>query len=190
MIIKMANTTFTHKFEAPEISAAAILLAEAAAKLADALLDQRLLTAVNVMAKALGTELIVKAPAPEMSPSPQPPLTPPAPLNLAQPTAPAIQPMIPETNAAASSYIAPGPTTLPPVTVPPVVAPVAPAPTVQVQNYTLGQLQQAMAPLMDAGKMPELGALMARYNTDALTKINPQYYPDIAADLRAMGGQI
>jgi hypothetical protein len=59
-----------------------------------------------------------------------------------------------------------------------------------VQDYTLEQLQRAMAPLMDAGKMTDLGAMLAPYGVAALTEIDPQYYPNIAAALRALGGQI
>lgn len=64
-------------------------------------------------------------------------------------------------------------------------APVSPVPT-----YTLGQLQVAVAPLIDAGKGPELKALLEKYQVKRLPELPQEKMGAFATDLRAMGAQI
>ena len=77
----------------------------------------------------------------------------------------------------------------------PTPIPVAPAaPTTAVPTaapqYTLEMIAKAGTALIDAGKMGELTALLAKYGVEALTSLNPAQYGVFAADLRAMGASI
>ena len=76
------------------------------------------------------------------------------------------------------------PVTPPPVNVAPTVVPTA-APT-----YTLDMLARAGTALVDAGKMPELMALLNKFGVEALTSLKPETYGAVAAELRALGAQI
>ena len=73
----------------------------------------------------------------------------------------------------------------------PDVAP-APAPAVPTAapQYTLEMIAKAGTALIDAGKMNELSALLARYGVEALTTLDPAHYGTFAAELRAMGAAI
>jgi hypothetical protein len=64
------------------------------------------------------------------------------------------------------------------------------APTATPANFTLEQLAVAATPLMDAGKMDQLTALMARFGVAALTQLNPSQYGAFATELRALGARI
>ena len=78
-----------------------------------------------------------------------------------------------------------------PVTQAPTAAP-APAPAVPTAapQYTLEMIAKAGTSLIDAGKMPELSALLAKYGVEALTTLDPAHYGAFAAELRAMGASI
>lgn len=120
------------------------------------------------------------------------------------PSAPQTVPNVPATNSPVPTV--PAPQTAPaPATVPPVnVAPVAPqippvqtppAPVAQPAqptgiNYTLEQLSAAAAPLMDAGRIQDLFALLQKYSVQAITQLKPELYGQFATDLRAMGAKI
>lgn len=115
------------------------------------------------------------------APDYQPPQTPLA----AQPQpapapAPAWQP--PQAPLAAQPQ-APLPPTMPPQWQ---QQPVAPIPTA-APAYTLDQLATAAAPLMDAGKGPELVAMLATFGVASLNSLPPDRYADCALNLRAMG---
>lgn len=78
-------------------------------------------------------------------------------------------------------------------TYPPVIAQPAPQPQQQPvagMSYTLDQISAAAGPLMDAGRMAELIALLGKYGVQATTQLKPEMYGAFATDLRAMGAQI
>lgn len=83
--------------------------------------------------------------------------------------------------------------TAPSVVTPPVSSPVTP-PSASVPTsapaYTLEMISMAGLALMDAGKIDALTALLAKYNVDALTSLDPSLYGAMAMDLRALGAQI
>ena len=111
----------------------------------------------------------------------------------AAPGAPAA-PVVPVTPASA------------PVTTPaPVSAPTMPAPTDTVSapaapvatpaptaapSYTSEQLAKVGADLVQAGKMPQLLALLAQYGVQAVTQLPPEQYGPFALALRGLGGNI
>ena len=57
-------------------------------------------------------------------------------------------------------------------------------------QYTLDMIAKAGTALIDAGKMAELSALLAKYGVEALTTLDPAHYGAFAAELRAMGASI
>lgn len=101
-----------------------------------------------------------------------------APVNLTPaPVAPVAAPVAPT---------APVPTEQP-------AAPVAQAPAavpVTAPTYTLDQIARAGASLVDAGKMEQLLALLARYGVAAVTQLQPDQFGVFATELRALGAQI
>ena len=77
----------------------------------------------------------------------------------------------------------------------PNVAPTQTAPAAQTvptaaPQYTLDMIAKAGTALIDAGKMAELSALLAKYGVEALTTLDPAHYGAFAAELRAMGASI
>lgn len=76
----------------------------------------------------------------------------------------------------------------------PVAAPAAtPAPAVPVTAapaYTVDQLSQAGAALVDAGKMDALMGLLSKYAVQAITQLPPEQYGAFATDLRGLGARI
>lgn len=75
------------------------------------------------------------------------------------------------------------------VTAPVQSAPVQTVPT-SAPQYTLEMLAKAGTALIDAGKMNELSALLAKYGVEALTSLNPAQYGVFANELRGMGAAI
>lgn len=72
-------------------------------------------------------------------------------------------------------------------------APTNPAPTVPVTTaptYTLDQIAKAGASLVDAGKMEQLLALLAKYGVQAVTQLQPDQYGVFATELRTLGAQL
>lgn len=69
-------------------------------------------------------------------------------------------------------------------------APVTAVPTSPAKEYTLDELLTATAPLMDAGKVAELQALMQKYGVVSMMEIPQEKYGDLATDLRAMGARL
>lgn len=64
------------------------------------------------------------------------------------------------------------------------------APTSQtVKKYTLPELQVAAQALMES-RMPDLQALLTKYQVISLTELPEDKYPAFATDLRAMGATI
>lgn len=72
-------------------------------------------------------------------------------------------------------------------------APTNPAPAVPVTTaptYTLDQIAKAGASLVDAGKMEQLLALLAKYGVQAVTQLQPDQYGVFATELRTLGAQL
>lgn len=122
----------------------------------------------------------------------------------AQPSAlmnpfPVIQPPTPNAAAAYQPHQSiPNPATYPaqpPVGAVPVVPQAAPAqqpahvPT-STQTYTLEQLSVAATPLMDAGRQPELFALLGQFGVQSLMQLPKEQYGAFATALRGMGARI
>ena len=113
-----------------------------------------------------------------------------------------VQPIAQVTSAAASTHpivstAAPVPTAQAPVQQPVVQSPVTEAqqpaaiPTSHVaQSYTVEQLQMAMAPLVDAGKMEEIRGLLNSFGVPSIMDLQPDQYGALATALRGMGAQI
>ena len=58
------------------------------------------------------------------------------------------------------------------------------------QAYTVEQLQMAMAPLVDAGKMEEIRGLLNGFGVPSIMDLQPDQYGALATALRGMGAQI
>lgn len=92
------------------------------------------------------------------------------------PAAP-VAPVAPAVPAPAAPVVTPAPATH------------AAAPTA-APSYSLQQLTNAGAAVMDSGHQAELLALMPKYGVKTLQELPPAQYPAMAADLRALGAQI
>lgn len=66
-----------------------------------------------------------------------------------------------------------------------VAVPVATAPT-----YDIDQIATAGAALVNAGKMEQLLALLAKYGVAAVTQLKSEQYGGFVTELRALGAQI
>ena len=126
---------------------------------------------------------------------------------LAVPAAPAAQaPVVPHAAAAtpataAAASAAPAPTAPAPAapaapaepvpTAPALAAPAAAVPLATApQQYTLAELQKAVMPLLDAGRMADLQQVLAKYGAQDLTKVPAEQYGALAADFRALGARL
>lgn len=121
---------------------------------------------------------------------------------LAVPAAPAAQaPVVPHAAApatAAAASVAPAPPAPAPAAptepVPTASALAAPAAAVPLatasQQYTLAELQRAVMPLLDAGRMADLQQVLAKYGAQDLTKVPAEQYGALAADFRALGARL
>lgn len=119
----------------------------------------------------------------------------------AAPTAQA--PIIPHAAAAApataaAASVAPAPPA-PALAAPAEPVPTAPAPAAptaavplatEPQQYTLAELQKAVMPLLDAGRMADLQQVLAKYGAQDLTKVPAEQYGALAADFRALGARL
>nr|DAW25852.1 MAG TPA: activated protein kinase C receptor [Caudoviricetes sp.] len=115
---------------------------------------------------AVAPKAEASAPAPAVTASPAPAPTP--------TPAPALEPTAP---APAPAPKAPEP-------------PVAAVPTAPAKDYSLDELLTATAPLMDAGKISELQALMQKYGVASMMEIPKERYGELATDLRALGARL
>lgn len=70
----------------------------------------------------------------------------------------------------------------------PPVAPVVP--TAPAKKYTLDELLAATAPLMDAGKIAELQALMQKFGVPSMMDIPEEKYGELATALRELGAEL
>lgn len=69
-------------------------------------------------------------------------------------------------------------------------APVAAVPVAPAKEYSLDELLTATAPLMDAGKIADLQALMQKYGVASMLEIPKEKYGELATDLRALGAKL
>lgn len=156
--------------EAPDLAASILKLAEAIASGPD--------PSILTPDEPLPVASYPTAPAPAPAPAPAAPVSP-APVTPTQTPTPA--PVATPTPAPAPA--APAQT----------VAPTNPAPTVPVTTaptYTLDQIAKAGASLVDAGKMEQLLALLAKYGVQAVTQLQPDQYGVFATELRTLGAQL
>ncbi len=107
--------------------------------------------------------------------------------------APAAAPATAAVASTAPAQPAPAPAapTEPVPTAPTLAAPAAAVPLATAQpQYTLAELQRAVMPLFDAGKMAELQQVLAKYGAQDLTKVSTEQYGALAADFRALGARL
>ena len=112
----------------------------------------------------------------------------PAPVTPASVPAPAVtaSPAPAPTPEPAPAPKAPEPAPGPKVPEPPVAA----VPTAPAKDYSLDELLTATAPLMDAGKISELQALMQKYGVASMMEIPKERYGELATDLRSLGARL
>lgn len=97
--------------------------------------------------------------------------------------------------AAASSVAAPTPAAMPNAPVaaaapsPVAEAPSAPAPAPAPTAYTMDDLGRAGATLIDAGKMPQLIALLGKFGVQAVTQLKAEQFAAFADELKALGAK-
>ena len=140
--------------------------------------DAAVLKAIDKLTTAL-EKSAVNISVPQDTPSPVLPVTtPPASVVPTQPT-----PAPVATTTPAPAPAAPAQTAAP--TNPAPAVPVTTAPT-----YTLDQIAKAGASLVDAGKMEQLLALLAKYGVQAVTQLQPDQYGVFATELRTLGAQL
>lgn len=68
--------------------------------------------------------------------------------------------------------------------------PAAPVVPTNAPAYTFDQLAAAAAPLMDAGKGPQLIEALQTFGVDALTALSPDQYGAFAVKMRELGAKI
>ncbi|MCI5656677.1 MAG: hypothetical protein SOT80_08000 [Candidatus Pseudoruminococcus sp.] len=81
----------------------------------------------------------------------------------------------------------PVPTTVP-TSVPTATPNSVPVQPSNAPNYTIEQLQTAIAPLLDAGKVAQIQALVQSFGVATLMDIPPARYGEFANGLRNLGG--
>lgn len=141
-------------------------------------------TAETAPATASAPKKRTKAPAPAPAPA-EPVATVSAPVNPAAPVAPSAGTFAPATLPTTPATAVP--TNAQPFTPGVPGVPGTPGVPTAPVGYTLNQLSNAGATLVEQGKMNELMALLARYGVSAITQLPPAQYPAIAAELIAMG---
>lgn len=131
-------------------------------------------SAENVQHIAPGTPPVTNVQPPVAMPTAPVPITQPTPMQntYTVPTAPIVP--VTFTQAPVSAPIAqPIPTQTAPTSVP---------------NYTIEQLQTAIAPLLDAGKVQQIQSLVQSFGVNTLMDIPQERYGEFANGLRAVGG--
>ena len=120
----------------------------------------------------------------------------PTPAVPAQPTAPAA-PTAGPTSAYPSNAPAPAPMPTAPAAAPAPVAPNSPAvppaagmPLASPPQYTVDQIMQAGAMLMDAGKVNDLMNLLHSFGVNAVMDLKPEQLGAFATEMRKLGAQI
>lgn len=155
--------------------------------------DAAVLKAIDKLTTALEKNA-VNISVPQDTPAPAAPVAP-----VATPVTPA---PVPPVTMPPASVVPTQPTPAPVATPTPAPAPVAPAQTAAPTNpapavpvttaptYTLDQIAKAGASLVDAGKMEQLLALLAKYGVQAVTQLQPDQYGVFATELRTLGAQL
>lgn len=105
------------------------------------------------------------------------------PVPVPQPTA------VPTVPTSAPQTVTTAPNT-PSANYPTEVASTAPTVPTSTPQFTLEMIAKAGTALIDAGKMSELSALLAKYGVEALTSLDTAQYGAFANDLRALGAAI
>lgn len=72
--------------------------------------------------------------------------------------------------------------------VPPPATPVVP--TAPAKQYTIDEILAACAPLMDAGKVNDLQAIVKGFNVNSMMEIPTERYGELATRLRALGAKL
>ena len=107
-------------------------------------------------------------------------------VNVDFPAAPAVNPTTPVQPAPTTGTVAPAPVQpTAPTTAAPIAPPVAPA-----ESYTVEELSRAGAALIDAGKMPQLLALLGKFGVQAVTQLPKEAYSAFGAELKALGARL
>lgn len=114
----------------------------------------------------------VQAPAPAQQPAPAP---------AQQPATTTPPPAMPTAPTAAPAPVAPNSPAVPPAA----GMPLAPPP-----QYTVDQIMQAGATLMDAGKVQELMNLLHSFGVNAVMDLKPEQLGAFATEMRKLGAQI
>lgn len=104
----------------------------------------------------------------------------------AAPAAHAVNPTTSVQPAPTTGTVAPTPVQ---PTAPTTAAPIAP-PAAPVESYTVEALSRAGAALIDAGKMPQLLALLGKFGVQAVTQLPKEAYSAFGAELKALGAQL
>lgn len=147
--------------------------------------DAAVLKVIDKLTTALEKNA-VNISVPQDTPAPVAPVAP-----VAAPVTPA---PVPPVTTPPASVVPTQPTPAPaPVAPAQTVAPTNPAPAVPVTTaptYTLDQIAKAGASLVDAGKMEQLLALLAKYGVQAVTQLQPDQYGVFATELRTLGAQL
>lgn len=155
--------------------------------------DAAVLKAIDKLTTAL-EKSAVNISVPQDTPAPVAPVAP-----VATPVTPA---PVPPVTTPPASVVPTQPTPAPVATPTPAPAPAAPAQTAAPTNpapavpvttaptYTLDQIAKAGASLVDAGKMEQLLALLAKYGVQAVTQLQPDQYGVFATELRTLGAQL
>ena len=58
------------------------------------------------------------------------------------------------------------------------------------RQYTADEIARAGASLLEKGLMPQLIALLGKYNVQSITGLRPDQFPAFAEDLKAMGADL
>lgn len=138
---------------------------------------------VGAMAANLHTDMdavtLAASSAPQAAPSSS--------VSAVEKTAPATTTETPATVQEPDAPVPAAPSTPAPATP---VSPVAAVPTAPAKEYSLDELLTATAPLMDAGKIADLQALMQKYGVASMMEIPKEKYGELATDLRALGAKL
>ena len=155
--------------------------------------DAAVLKAIDKLTTALEKNA-VNISVPQDTPAPVAPVAPVA--------TPVTHAPVPPVTMPPATVVPTQPTPAPVATPTPAPAPAAPAQTVALTNpaptvpvttaptYTLDQIAKAGASLVDAGKMEQLLALLAKYGVQAVTQLQPDQYGVFAAELRTLDAQL
>ncbi len=128
------------------------------------------------------------APAPGPAPVPMPAVPTPGPAPVPMPTAPATTAI--QTPPVASTPVLPPAAPATTATTAVQAPSAAPAPVPTTPAITLEAISVAGSSLIDAGKMDDVMALIARYGVQTITQLKESDYPAFAAELRALGAKI